>query len=78
MSKQAYIVRIRSDAASTAPSDWLEKIKATPGVEVLGSYGRQAHILASDEAISQVRSQLQHVAFIEESTPRTPLNSDQD
>jgi hypothetical protein len=74
MSKQAYIVRIRRDKLSAAPSDWLEKVKRTPGVEVVGSYGHQARILADDEGISRVRSQFQHVAFIEESTERTPLD----
>ena len=78
MSKQTYIVRIRSEMASVAPPDWLEKVRATPGVDVLGVYGLQAHILASEDAIDQVRSQLQHVAFIEESTQRTPLNPQQD
>lgn len=77
MSKQAYIVRIRRDKLSATPTDWLQKVKNTPGVEVVGSYGHQAHILADDEAIGRVRSQFENVAFIEESTTRTPLDPEE-
>lgn len=72
MSKQAYIVRIRREKLPTAPPDWLQKLSAIPGVEVVGSYQQQAQILANTEAIERVRSELQDVALIEETKERTP------
>lgn len=78
MGKHEYIVRIRRDKLPAAPTDWLEKVRATPGVELLGSYGHQATVLTDTEGVTQLRSQLEHVAIIEETKDRTPGDSESD
>ena len=65
MAEDTYIVAVRRSQRALAPADWLDRLRRTDGVSVLGeSYGR-AQITADSRAVERVRHELGTFLLVE-------------
>jgi hypothetical protein len=61
-----YVVAIKREQRSAAPSDWLERLERIEGLEVQGRHNPyRVQITASDEAIRTARHRMGDLLHIE-------------
>lgn len=65
MTEDAYIVAVRRSRRAGAPADWLDRLRATPGVSVVGTVSGRAQIRADDDTVARVRADLGAYLHIE-------------
>lgn len=78
MADETYIVAVRRSQRKLAPEDWLDRLRQTEGVSVVGeSYGR-AQITADRQGLARVRDELGSFLLIEPLIRHYPSQRDDD
>jgi hypothetical protein len=66
MADDAYAVAIKRDKRGEEPSDWIERVRGTDGVTIVGeSSPRRVQITATSAGLEALSRQLADYAFIE-------------
>ncbi|HET9369897.1 MAG TPA: hypothetical protein VFO19_06605 [Vicinamibacterales bacterium] len=61
-----FVVAVKRDARATAPADWIEQVRRTPGVTVLGAANpNRVQIRATADAIRHLRETLADCLHVE-------------
>ena len=60
-----FVVAVKRDCRDTAPDDWLETVRATPGVTVVGDNPARAQIEATPEALERIVAALGDYLHVE-------------
>ena len=69
-----YVIAVKRERRHDVPRDWLETVRGTPGVTVLGeSSPLRIQVRASPDAIKQVESRLSNCLHIEKLVPHERL-----
>jgi len=67
---QVYVIAVKRDKRSEVPRDWVEIVRGTSGVTVLGDANpARIQVKASLEAIEELRRRLGECVRIEKSLP---------
>ncbi|MGI8685034.1 MAG: hypothetical protein ACR2MO_08115 [Acidimicrobiales bacterium] len=65
MAEDTYVVAVRRSQRGLAPDDWLDRVRTTEGVSVVGSSSGRAQIRADDLSLARLRSELGSFLHIE-------------
>jgi hypothetical protein len=61
-----FVLAIKRDARAAAPADWLDRVRRTPGITVVGDANpSRVQVLATADAIRQLRETMADVLHIE-------------
>lgn len=76
MPDETYVVAIRRSQRQLAPEDWLDRLRSTEGVSVVGSSSGRAQITADAQALARVRDELGTYLLIEPLIQHYPSEGD--
>ena len=67
-----YVVGVKREKRSEVPRDWVEIVRGTPGVTVLGECNpTRLQIEAEGESIDEIRRRLAEYVYIERTVPHS-------
>ncbi|HEX2698736.1 MAG TPA: hypothetical protein VHM89_00845 [Acidimicrobiales bacterium] len=65
MADPQYIVAVRRSQRTVAPEDWLDQLRSTEGISVVGEMSGRAQISAAGDAVERLRAELGAFLHIE-------------
>jgi hypothetical protein len=72
VASREYIVAVRRDSREDAPADWLQRLRETEGVSIVGASGERAQISADEAAVERLRGSLGSFLHIEPTISHRP------